>query len=101
MRLTRKEVLDKLPPKTREEIDRENRASELTFEYASKSAREALSELAPSVFVQAARTETMLRDFQRLREAIRAHDSEATEAAWEKCERWIPLPKSAQSDQTP
>lgn len=31
----------------------------------------------------------MLRDFNRLRKAIRRHDSEATEAAWEKCERWV------------
>jgi hypothetical protein len=42
MRLTRKEVLDKLPPKTREEIDRENKAGEITFEYARKAARDAL-----------------------------------------------------------
>jgi hypothetical protein len=40
-------------------------------------------------FVSGARVETMLRDFNRLREAIRAHDSFATEAAWEKCERWV------------
>jgi hypothetical protein len=40
-------------------------------------------------FVNAARAQTMLRDFNRLREAIRAHDSFAAEAAWEKCERWI------------
>ena len=42
-------------------------------------------------FVTAARAQTMLRDFDRLRQAIRAHDSEATEAAWEKCERWVSL----------
>lgn len=40
-------------------------------------------------FVDGAKVETMLRDFNRLREAIRSHDSFATEAAWEKCERWI------------
>lgn len=31
----------------------------------------------------------------RLRAAIRAHNPEVTEAAWEKCERWLealPLP---------
>lgn len=49
-------------------------------------------------FVQGAKVETMLRDFQRLREAIRAHDSAATEAAWEKCERWIPMPAEQQED---
>jgi hypothetical protein len=48
MRLTRKEVLDKLPPKTREEIDRENKAREVTFEYARKASQEALEELRQS-----------------------------------------------------
>lgn len=32
---------------------------------------------------------TIRRDFGNLRTAIRAHDSFATEAAWEKCERWM------------
>jgi hypothetical protein len=32
---------------------------------------------------------TLRRDFDRLRVAILAHDSEATEAAWEACERWV------------
>jgi len=41
------------------------------------------------VFTQAAKVETMLRDFNLLRQAIRAHDSFAAEAAWEKCERWV------------
>lgn len=41
------------------------------------------------LFVDGARAQTMLRDFDRLRKAIRQHDSEATEAAWEKCERWV------------
>ena len=40
-------------------------------------------------FVTAARAQTMLRDFNKLRDAIRSHDSFATEEAWEKCERWI------------
>lgn len=40
-------------------------------------------------FVRGAMTETMFRDFNKLRSAIRSHDSEATEAAWEKCERWV------------
>ena len=36
-----------------------------------------------------AKMDTVQRDFDALRQAIRAHDAEATEAAWEKCERWI------------
>lgn len=40
-------------------------------------------------FMRGARAETMLRDFDRLRRAIRSHDSDATEAAWENCERWV------------
>mgnify|MGYP003679095582 CR=1 FL=1 len=32
---------------------------------------------------------TIRRDFGELRSAIRKHDSFATEAAWEKCERWM------------
>ncbi|MCD1619181.1 hypothetical protein K7H20_14010 [Salipiger manganoxidans] len=43
----------------------------------------------PAPFVRAARTQTMLRDFDRLRLAIRDHDTEATEAAWDQCERWV------------
>jgi hypothetical protein len=42
-------------------------------------------------FMQAAKVQTMLRDFDKLRQAIRAHDSFATEEAWEKCERWVSL----------
>jgi hypothetical protein len=41
-------------------------------------------------FLTAARAETVLRDFERLRQAIRSHDTEAIESAWEKCERWVP-----------
>lgn len=40
-------------------------------------------------FVSGAKVETMLRDFDNLRRAIRNHDSFAAEAAWEKCERWL------------
>lgn len=40
-------------------------------------------------FVRGAMAQTMLRDFERLRRSIRAHDSEATEEAWDKCERWV------------
>ncbi len=32
---------------------------------------------------------TVQRDFNALRQAIRAHDAEAAEVAWEQCERWI------------
>lgn len=41
------------------------------------------------LFARAAMSETMLRDFNALRKAIREHDSFASEAAWEKCERWV------------
>jgi len=40
-------------------------------------------------FVTAARTATMLSDLDRLRHAIRSHDTFATEAALEHCERWF------------
>lgn len=36
-----------------------------------------------------ARISTIIRDFNDLRKAIRSHDTEATEAAWERCERWL------------
>lgn len=39
--------------------------------------------------LKVARVETMLRDINRLREAIRAHDSFAAEEALDKCERWF------------
>lgn len=52
-------------------------------EIAAREAKEALG------FVRPAMAETMLRDFNLHREAIRAHDSFAAEATWEKCERWI------------
>lgn len=40
-------------------------------------------------FVGAAKAQTMLRDFDRLRRAIREHDSFEAEAAWDRCERWV------------
>ncbi len=33
---------------------------------------------------------TIIRDFDRLRAAIRSHDSFAAEEAWSRCERWLP-----------
>ena len=39
----------------------------------------------------AARIQTVQRDFNALRAAIRAHDSEAAETAWDRCERWLGL----------
>ena len=41
------------------------------------------------LFLQSAKVQTMVRDFDRLRAAIRSHDSFAAEEAWERCERWI------------
>lgn len=41
------------------------------------------------VFLGHAKAETMLRDFDRLRVAIRAHDSFAAEEAWDQCDRWV------------
>lgn len=43
----------------------------------------------PVLFVGAARLQTKLRDFNRLREAIQSHDTFAIEEAWDKCERWL------------
>jgi len=40
-------------------------------------------------FTQAARAQTMLSDLNRLRRAIRSHDTFATEAALDQCERWF------------
>lgn len=40
-------------------------------------------------FITAARAQTMLRDFEKLRTAIRSHDSFSAEDAFDKCERWI------------
>ena len=43
----------------------------------------------PAAFVGAAKVQTMIRDFDAHREAIRAHDSELAEKTWERCERWV------------
>ena len=40
-------------------------------------------------FVSASRAQTMLRDFDRLRRAIRAGDIKEADEALDKCERWI------------
>ena len=40
-------------------------------------------------FVTAARAQTMLRDFNRMRQAIRGGDIIASNDALDKCERWI------------
>ena len=46
--------------------------------------------MADRPFLGAAKAQTMLRDFDRLRRAIREdHDIEAAEAALDQCERWI------------
>lgn len=45
----------------------------------------------PLTHYGAARIATVLRDFDRLREAIRNHEPEATEEAWLACERWLDL----------
>lgn len=34
---------------------------------------------------------TIKKDFDNLRTAIRSHDTEGIEAAWEKCERWLDM----------
>lgn len=41
------------------------------------------------LFVGRAKVETMRRDINRLRKAIRGWDPEAAEKAWDKCERWV------------
>jgi hypothetical protein len=35
------------------------------------------------------RIDKMRAEINALRDAIRAHDPEATETAWDKCEEWI------------
>lgn len=40
-------------------------------------------------FVGDAKAETLDADFNALRVAIRSWDAEATEKAWERCERWV------------
>ena len=41
------------------------------------------------LFLGRAKAETIRRDFDRLRKAIRKWDAEETEKAWDKCERWL------------
>jgi hypothetical protein len=48
-----------------------------------------MADNAAEPFTDAAKVETFFKDFNRLREAIRRHDPEATEAAWDRCERWV------------
>jgi len=52
----------------------------------------------PTPFLGLARVETMQRDFNRLRRAIRAHDTDASEAALDKCERWFSCISPNQTD---
>ncbi len=40
-------------------------------------------------YVGAARVQTMLRDFERLRQAIRSGDIEAADKALDRCEPWF------------
>ena len=43
---------------------------------------------APTIFLGAARASTFIRDRNNLRAAIRDHDTDRIEAAWDKFERW-------------
>lgn len=43
----------------------------------------------PHLLTRGELVQTMLRDFDAHRRAIRAHDSEASEATWEACEQWV------------
>ena len=52
-------------------------------------------------FIGAAKVETMLTDFNRLRTAVRNYDPEETEKAFEKCERWIDCINPTASKPTP
>lgn len=40
-------------------------------------------------FIRAAKFETMMRDFNRLREACRSQGTPDVQEAWDKCERWL------------
>jgi len=57
--------------------------------YIDDTPPEQYAHLSRRPFVTAARTATMLSDLNRLRRAIREHDTFATEAALEHCERWF------------
>ncbi|MGR3825629.1 MAG: hypothetical protein ACU0A5_23895 [Salipiger marinus] len=43
----------------------------------------------PHLLTRGELVQTMLRDFDAHRRAIRAHDSEAAEDTWEACEQWV------------
>jgi len=50
-------------------------------------------------FVTAARAQTMLRDFDALRKAIRTWDDHAEiERLWNRCERWVDQLRPAGKD---
>ena len=42
-------------------------------------------------FTRAARAQTMLRDFEKLRRVIRSEGTPDIQDAWDKCERWVGL----------
>lgn len=42
-----------------------------------------------TTFVNAARTQAMLRDFDRHRKAIASGDFDRIQDTWDKCERWV------------
>jgi hypothetical protein len=54
-----------------------------------------------TAFVGTAKAQTLHRDFNALRRAIRAHDTFATEEAWERCERWIGCIQTVRTPTTP
>lgn len=51
--------------------------------------KEAFTFPSSELFLGKAKVETFLKDFDRLRQAIRSHDTFEIESAWEKCERWV------------
>lgn len=56
----------------------------------------------PHLLTRGELVQTMLRDFDAHRRAIRAHDSEAAEATWEACEQWVSqLTPKTDRQQTP
>ncbi len=44
-----------------------------------------------TLFVTAARAQTMLRDFNRHRQAVAPGDWDDIQDTWDKCERWVDL----------
>lgn len=56
----------------------------------------------PHLLTRGELVQTMLRDFDAHRRAIRAHDSEVAEATWEACEQWVSqLSPETELKQTP